>query len=117
MNQGQFKKGLPRPVGAGRKRGSLNRKSEALIEKCERQGIDPFNALLELAASDDQNIKLSALKEICSYLYPKRLALDQSVEVSGPDGRPIEMKAVYDELSDVELGQLAVQAGKVLSGS
>jgi len=93
VNKGQFQKGKPRPLGAGRKKGSVNRKTELLTEKCEEHGIDPFAALLELAKSDDQNIRLSALKEVCQYLFAKRKA----VELTGQDGDDLSIKVIIED--------------------
>lgn len=75
---------MPRPTkgektpGSGRQPGTVNKKTELLMEKCERMGLDPFEALLQLAKSTELDIRLSALKEICQYLYPKRKALEMS---------------------------------------
>lgn len=77
-------KGTPRPESSGRKKGTPNRKTELLMEKCERLGIDPFEALLELTKTAEDDIRLGALKEICQYLYPKRKSLEHSGEMSNP---------------------------------
>ncbi len=73
----------PRSLGIGRQKGTLNKKTEALHEICERKGINPFEALLEMAQHDDPNIRLGALKEVCAYLYPKRKALEISTSDEG----------------------------------
>jgi len=70
------------PKYGGRKKGSKNKKTEELFEICARKKLTPFEALIDLALStDDEGIKLGALKELCQYLYPKRKA----VEVSSPE--------------------------------
>lgn len=99
-----FKKGEPRPPGAGRAKGTPNKKTEMLMEICERMKCNPFEGLVKLAQeSEDEGIRLGAYKEVCSYLYPKRKA----IEVSGPDGGPIqsgidqEAKILLDEFKSV----------------
>lgn len=71
-----FYKGMKRLEGAGRKKGTPNKRTEALFEKCERMGVDPFSALLEFVNHPDPMLRLAALKEICSYLYPKKKAIE-----------------------------------------
>lgn len=73
--------GIPqgRPKTGGRKAGVPNKKTQDLMEKCEAQGFDPFQAMINIAIhSNDPNFKFSALKEICQYIYPKRKALEMS---------------------------------------
>lgn len=72
-------KGDPKPEGSGRKKGTPNRKTEDLMAKCEAKGIDVFEALLEYVTEPStMELRLSALKELCQYLYPKRKALEVS---------------------------------------
>jgi hypothetical protein len=104
MNDGQFKKGMPRPLGAGRKKGTLNRKTEALVEKCERMGIDLFEALLDLAKSPDPTIRLSALREAIQYIYPKRKAVELTAE---HDIRLLEKIKQMEDLPEETLRQIA----------
>jgi hypothetical protein len=47
----------------------------------------------------DNNLRISALKEAAAYAYAKRKA----IEVSGPDGAPLEAKIDVSKLSDKEL--------------
>ena len=65
----------------GRQKGTPNKKSQDLIQRCEDFGFDPFEALLSMARdSEDELLRFNAVKELCQYLFPKRKAL----EVSGP---------------------------------
>lgn len=73
------------------------------MEKCERMGIDPFEALLVLAKEEDAGIRLGALKEICQYLYPKRKALEHSGEIKRPFADKTD-----DELQDMVVKALGV---------
>lgn len=80
-------RGKPRPPNAGRKKGKLNRKTDALFDLCDEMGINPFEALLRLSQNIDVEIQLGALKEICKYLYPQRKAIEhtgESIKISGP---------------------------------
>lgn len=80
-----YPKGAPKPANSGRKKGVLNRKTEDLMAKCEARGIDVFDALLEyVVLPSSPEIRLSALKELCQYLYPKRKALEVSGELNNP---------------------------------
>jgi hypothetical protein len=77
-------KGQARPKDAGRKKGTPNKKTEALEEICARHGLNPFEGMVKLALeADDINIRFNSLKEICQYLYPKRKALEVSSSNEG----------------------------------
>ncbi len=97
-------KGTPRPKGAGRKAGTPNKATQSLFEKCESMGIDPFQALLEICGDPDIQIRLSALKEVCQYLYAKRKALEVTGEM---DVKLMERVKELDALPDEELKKLA----------
>lgn len=77
-----FKPGTPKPPTSGRAKGTPNRKTQTLIDKCEAKGFEPFDALLDMAADLNQEpiIRLGALKDLCSYLYPKRKELAHSFQ-------------------------------------
>lgn len=97
-------KGKPRPEGAGRKKGTPNKSTQTLLDKCIAKGIDPFEALLELAGTCDRDeIRLGALKEICSYLYPKRKSLEHSGLSDPKLANEVEKLA---ELTEDELKQV-----------
>jgi hypothetical protein len=50
------------------------------MQKCEERGIDIFEAMLELACEmSDKLDRFMMLKEIATYLYPKRKALEVTV--------------------------------------
>ncbi len=69
-----FVKGKPKT--GGRQKGVLNKKSRTLLEICESKGFSPFEAMLELAIDGDKDM----LKEVSQYLYPKRKAIEHSVD-------------------------------------
>lgn len=75
----------------GRQKGTPNKRTllfETVREACEAQGYSPVETLIEIAknAGNDAGVRGRAAAELCSYLFPKRKA----VEVSGMGGSPIE---------------------------
>lgn len=93
-----FKKGAPRPPGAGRRKGSPNRATSDLLsliqahvaEKCGVENYHPVTALAEIANTEAHPIEVrtKAHTEVAGYVAAKRKA----VEISGPEGGPIEHK-------------------------
>lgn len=79
-------KGQPRPPGSGRQKGTPNKKTQAFIDLCEQRGFNPGEALILIAqTAEDESIRFAATKEACSFVYPKRKA----VEVTGKDGEKL----------------------------
>lgn len=71
--------------GSGRKKGTPNKMTQDLMKICEEEGVDPFRALLLVyKQAHIADTKLSALKEICQYVYPKRKAIEHSGEINNP---------------------------------
>lgn len=91
--------------GSGRKSGTPNKKTQALLEKAEALGVDPFEFLCLTLKGDWKAIGLqakqrvlangnmesidpeisfadrySAARELCQYLYPKRSSVKISAE-------------------------------------
>lgn len=89
----KIQKNRMKPLGSGRAKGTPNKKTESLLEVCDRMGVNPFEGLLQLTKSVDESIRLGALKEACKYLYSQRRA----VEVTGADQGPVEIKSRYVE--------------------
>ncbi len=69
----------------GRKAGTPNKKTLDLFAQCDAMNINPFDELLKIAADDmiKTDLRLQALKEVASYLYPKR----KSVEISNEEDK------------------------------
>lgn len=63
----------------GRKPGVPNKKTQALIDICFEEGLDVWRAMVRLAKEGEEGIKLSMLKELAQYLYPKRKAVEHSL--------------------------------------
>lgn len=98
----------------GRQKGTPNRSSVPVAQKAEELGIDPFVILLHFAAGNwkalgyaeeqyvsnineygtyykwtiDPSVRSKAAQEACSYLYPKRKAL----ELTGEEGQGFVIK-------------------------
>lgn len=69
----------------GRKKGTLNRKTEDLLEICERNGVNVFEAMVQLAVNArGDDVKFDRLREIAQYIYPKRKAVEHSGEIANP---------------------------------
>lgn len=81
-------RGLPK--SGGRKLGTPNKanssQTERIQELCTHYNIDPFEALLKLStdSSIDVNLRISILKELAQYVYPKRksIEIEADVEIS-----------------------------------
>lgn len=63
----------------GRRAGTPNKDTDLLLMKCHEKGLDVFGAMIELAQGDDIPAKLTMLKELAQYLYPKRKALEVTI--------------------------------------
>jgi len=73
-------RGGARP-GAGRPKGSKNKRTTALEERIVELGGDPIRTLVSLCGSDDDRTRLDAAKSLLPYLLP-RLA-SQDLNISG----------------------------------
>lgn len=69
-------KGKPRPPESGRKKGTPNKKTQALVEKCEAKGLDVFDGMIECAIEAKGLERFKMLSEIAQYIYPKRKAVE-----------------------------------------
>lgn len=58
----------------GRKKGTKNKFNIDLAKICEEEGINPFQALIQMAKDPKLKggVKLGALSELCEYVFPKR---------------------------------------------
>ena len=82
-------KGNPRDVGAGRKKGTPNKSTQTLMEKCEALGCDPFEILIRFALGGvgldldepvSNDLRQKSAKDAAEYLYPKRKAVELSAD-------------------------------------
>ena len=87
-----FKKGPDNP-GKGRPKGSQNKRNierqETFDRIVEKHG-DPLEALAEMAfdPKHDLLVRKDCMKELVQYGYAKK----KSVEISGPNGQPLEVR-------------------------
>lgn len=72
------KLGTPKALNSGRKKGTPNKSTLTLLQKCEAKGIDVFEAMLDIAIEGDLAVRFAALKEVAQYIYPKRKSLEHS---------------------------------------
>lgn len=103
--------GIGQPKTGGRTKNTPNKATLAFVARMDElreQGLEvcPIRVLMELASarkltgenlSVDPSVRVRAAGELCSYIYPKRKA----VEISGTDGTPITFAVVAD-LSPIE---------------
>lgn len=87
----QFEKG--NTASKGRPKGSKNKKDRDVFKKAEELGVDPFEVLLLFAKGDadalgyvggkvPMDMRLSAAKDACTYLYSKKKAITLSGNIS-----------------------------------
>ncbi len=78
----KFEKGKPRAEGAGRAKGTPNKRTLDLFAQCDALKINPFDELLKMAADKglDEGLRLQALKEVAKYLYPARKSVELSAD-------------------------------------
>jgi hypothetical protein len=79
---------MPRPKGlpktGGRVRGTPNKTTQSVIEKLDELGCDPIEGLAAIAMNTNTapELKVRCYSELAQYAYPKRKAVDVSVEKS-----------------------------------
>jgi hypothetical protein len=89
-SNGQFKKGSKRPEGAGRKKGTPNKRTADIVERLK--GVDIVGELLEIArTTEKEDTKVTVYKELMKYVYPQRKAVEIANEIELP---PIKIEGV-----------------------
>ena len=80
-------RGGARP-GAGRKPGSVTRRTREIAEQAAVQGITPLEFLLQAMRDESREfpVRLDAAKAAAPYVHAKLAA----VEVTGKDGGPVD---------------------------
>lgn len=73
-----FEKGQPRPVGAGRKRGTPNRATAARQKAVEASGLTPLEHLLAVMrdVSQDVAVRVNAAKAAAPFVHPRLASID-----------------------------------------
>lgn len=88
-----WKRGQPRPEGAGRKKGTPNRFTQNLMKICEERNLDVFESMVQIALESENPNRFPALKELAQYLYPKRKAIEHSGQI---DTNPYKDKSIEE---------------------
>ena len=104
-------RGGSRP-NAGRKKGSLNAKTQKVAERCFEEGITPLEYMLNIMRDPTQEFdtRMDAAKSCAPYMHPKLASVEQKVEADITTGTIYEWlttsvasigQSVADEPSDV----------------
>jgi hypothetical protein len=76
---------MPRPSGlpktGGRKKGTPNRRTGILAEELDHLDFHPAEHLVKLIPTLEPESQARALIELMGFLYPKRKAMEQRIEV------------------------------------
>lgn len=75
----------------GRKKGVRNKANATREAAVKASGLTPLDFMLDIMRDEDTepHARLAAAKAAAPYIHPKLTA----VELSGPDGKPIEVNA------------------------
>jgi hypothetical protein len=81
-----FKKGDPRPPNAGRKKGSLNKKTASVMETLARNNFDIVQELIDCyqeckRSGEPVQSAIKCLDVLMPYVYPKLSKPDVNVDV------------------------------------
>lgn len=96
----------------GRQKGTPNKSTQTLLQKCEALGIDVFQAMLELAKeATDPDKKFAMLRDIAPYIQPKRSHIAHDI-----DPKTVEAVEQVNELSKEEQILLLESEVKRLKG-
>lgn len=80
-----FKKGDKKPENSGRQKGTKNKLNLGVQEKLEQLGVDCVSEIIRIAqTTEDEQLRLTAYKELLKYVYPQRKAVEMSGEVDMP---------------------------------
>lgn len=77
-----FKPGQPRPAGAGRQQGSLNKRSQEVQDKLKALGCDPIEGMAKIAIDlgNDVEIRAAMYKELAKYVAPQLKAIEVTTD-------------------------------------
>ena len=104
-------------AGAGRPKGSVNKRSLGLREKMETSGLDPVEFLISVVQDESHDIAVrkDAAKSLLPYAYP-RLA-SQSIELTSENSfDAIEHKSFKEMTCDELSASIMRSAALILSG-
>lgn len=88
----------------GRQKGTPNKDTQDLLEKCRKCGIDVFEAMLDIAMNGPTlELRGAMLKECAQYLYPKRRAVEMSGDVNLELAKKAEEYSALTKEQTIEL--------------
>lgn len=93
---------MPRPPGAGRKKGTPNKVTRTIREAAAKHGPKALRHLVELMDSPDLRIRLAASREILDRAYGRPVT---PAELTGKDGEPLHLDARARNMSNLERAQ------------
>lgn len=104
----RFQPGQPRPPGAGRRKGSLNKKTKARkeqIEQIKASGSDPITFFADLLKNPDHPLELrfNAAKELAPYMHPKLSSIEASNGAKTHEQRLEDMRKMLAEEEEPKL--------------
>lgn len=81
-------------VGAGRKPGSVTRKTREIAEKTLASGLSPLEYLLSIMRNDslEQNVRVDAAKSAAPYIHPRLSNVEADVNVTGHEAALSELE-------------------------
>lgn len=94
-------KGLPKPPGSGRQKGTPNKVGRDARELADKYTPQAFATLGKLLANPDPKVQAIAAQQILDRRFGKPVSPQ---EISGPDGTPLHPPA--EQMDDRELGYL-----------
>jgi hypothetical protein len=73
-----FARGMRRPPGAGRKKGTTNKIAGEVAERLQELGCDPIKGMVEIAKGKNTPLELRCrmYSELAQYVWPKRKSVD-----------------------------------------
>lgn len=104
-----FTRGTPKPPGSGRKKGNGTKQYRGTVEQIlAEHDCNPIAGLADIAKDKaiEPGVRVRAYGELAQYVYPKRRA----IELSGPEGGPIEHDINPTDLLEQRLEDLAGRA-------
>jgi hypothetical protein len=100
-----WEKGKPRPEGAGRKKGTPNRKTQTLEQFFDDHGLFVPERIVLILPTLEGRDQAKVLLELMQYLYPKRKAIEHSGSI---DTNPYMNKSVQ-ELEDLVKAKMEIK--------
>ena len=110
---------MGRPKGlaktGGRKAGTPNRNTQALIETLDSLGCNPIEGLARIALDPTTKLELRVrcFAELAQYVYPKRRATDISLNESTEQSPKLVIEYIGGTAAPEEIHQISQPGSKV----